>query len=246
MLVSGENILSDEAPHIPLMKRFLLMTVIVFSTFACERHSVGENPQVQVEHTPFPKPSPQDGPELKWDATGIMTAALALVTLVASAASIIFAVRTERVFKGIKTTLAQAQARSEDATSVETMMACMEQYQDLENKVEETEISNPNRYFELLWNLHFAEYYFWKRRFLPDELYALWIIARYNDFKADKRKDSPGWTEAAGWTHAKKYLGDAEFTNFVEPWLNASTLSIADVRNLLGKVPRSPTVINKT
>ncbi len=47
------------------------------------------------------------------------------------------------------------------------MITCMEQFQDLENKVNANKLHpdtiSADRYFELLWNLHFAEFQFFKR-----------------------------------------------------------------------------------
>ena len=177
MLASGENILFNEASQLPFMKRFLLITAIVLATFGCERHSETELTQEQRGRGQ-PESTSASKWELKWDIPGIATLALvvatvALVIFTRKMASI--AKSTEGVFGEIRDTLDYTRTRSEEAIAVRTMMTCMEQYQDLENKVRGDQMSsNPHRYFELLWNLHFAEYHFFKRRFLPDDVYGLW------------------------------------------------------------------------
>jgi hypothetical protein len=218
------------------MKRFLLITAIVLATFGCERHSADElTPELGA---PTPRPPTREeqkgsGSELKWDITGIATLGLVGVTLL----SVWLALRTERVFTEIKKTLDKARTRSEEAIRVQIMMTCMEQFQDLENKVSDKKVK-ADRYFEILWNLHFAEYQFFRRGFLPEDVYGLWLLVRNKDYKADKRKDD-GIIEDAGWNHAKEYLGDKQFTNFVESWLKAQQLSMAEVQEILSKVPRS-------
>jgi hypothetical protein len=89
------------------------------------------------------------------------------------------------------------------------------------------------RYFELLWNLHFAEFQFFKRRFLPEDVYGLWVWVRYKDYHEDKTKSSLRMSEADGWNHAKIYLQDDDFAKFVDSWLNKPDLQKPDVMKIV-------------
>lgn len=209
------------------MKRITLIAAIFLSVAAHERNSAAEPPIVE------PTPSPvvaegntkhkSGGWNLSWEAfIALGTLALALVTV----ASGYIAWRTEGVFKQIVKTLkqnanvlAQTQARSDEAEVVRTMAACIAQYQELEDKRHEKETKmTADRYFEQLWNLHFAEFHYFKRGFLPPEVYALWICVRHEDYHKPDLK--LGKTEDYGWAHAKAYLRDEDFQVFVESWLN--------------------------
>jgi hypothetical protein len=216
------------------MKRFVLITAILFvACVGCERHNAGELAAAE----PVPSPSvPQEDtrPKDAWDKSiAVGTIAMAIFAL----ASIYVAIRTEHVFSRIVKALSQIQTRADDAGAVRTMATCIEQYQELENKLQVNKLRpgtiTGDRYFELLWNLHFAEFHFFKRGFLPPEVYSLWLWVRHQDYHNDKIKSALGKTEVEGWTHAKMYLRDDDFAKFVESWLTKPDLSKSEIMKLL-------------
>lgn len=224
-------------PHIKsIMKRFLLVTAVLFITFAgCERHSAQELPPAK------PVPSRSSGSEeakekAAWDK---LIAYSTLAMAIFAVASIVVAVRAEGVFKQGLRTLSRMQIRAADAGMVRTMTTCIEQYQELENKLlhaNEPGAITTDRYFELIWNLHFAEYHFFIRGFLPKEVYSLWILVRIQDYHANRKQSLLGKTEEGGWTHAKQYLIDKEFTDFVDSWITQTALTKPEIMKLLPPV----------
>jgi hypothetical protein len=108
------------------------------------------------------------------------------------------------------------------------MITCIEQFQNLENQKRVKPV-DAERYFELLWNLHFEEYQFFVRGFLPREVYALWVWVRYRGYHEDKAKSLLGMSEVDGWNHARQYLQDDDFAAFVGNWLDKPKLEKSDV-----------------
>jgi hypothetical protein len=227
------------------MKRSLLITAILFVTFVgCERHNAAE--LTPVKSAPSPAESPVEKPKGDQEVTkpkdawdkSIAISSIAMATF--ALASIYVAVRAERVFNRVVETLSQMQIRADAAGMVRTMATCIEQYQNLENKLQANKLQpgaiTSTRYFELLWNLHFAEFHFFKRGFLPREIYSLWVLVRNKEYHANKNQPLLGLTEEEGWTHAKKYLVDKEFTTFVDRWLTNSDLRNPEIMNLLATV----------
>jgi len=226
------------------MKRLILITIIFLAAAACERHSAAEpSPSESKPSSGIHEKQPES---LQWEmGTALGTIALVLVTGI----SIYVASRTEQVFKEIVATLgrnaevlAQTQARVEDAAVVRTMATCIEQYQEIEDKRHAKAI-DAERYFELLWNLHFAEFHFFKRGFLPAEVYGLWVWVRHQDYHKDRLKLEK--TEAEGWSHAKEYLRDEDFQSFVESWLKKPNITRLEVTNLIMPLLHSTKVARK-
>jgi hypothetical protein len=141
--------------------------------------------------------------------------------------SVYVAFRTEKVFKLIVKNLIQTaeilnhtQAEAHKAKVVQTMATCIEQYQSLENQLNaRPRTITADRYVEQLWNIHFAQFHYFKLGFLPPEIYGLWVWIRYQNYHTDHLKELIGKSEADGWSHAKKYLRDEAFGNFVENWI---------------------------
>ena len=229
------------------MKPSVLLTSILFvAVVGCELRGAdeptsppaGTNPSLHEQGkgtSTEPKP---------WDRIiALGTAALAIGTIIltvftAKAARV--AKSTESVFQAIVKTLEHTRARSEEAAVVQTMSMCMDQYQDLENKVRASskDAIEAKRYFELLWNLHFAEFQFFKRRFLPEDVYGLWVWVRRKDYREDRTMSSLGMSEVDGWNHAKIYLQDDDFASFVDSWLDKRDLQKADVMKIVvGQLP---------
>jgi hypothetical protein len=143
---------------------------------------------------------------------------------------------TEDVFKDIVKTLEDTQRRSEATAVVRTMSDCIKQYQDLENNLQNKTLKRPERYFELLWDLHFAEFQFFIRWFLPDDVYGLWVWVRYQSY--DARETKLGWTEFDGWKYGKAYLQDEKFASFIDGVFGRSGLKKEDVIRYVENYPR--------
>jgi len=206
------------------MKRLLLITVIFLAAIACERHSAAEPPP----GTPTPSataPANNIEKKIDWDEwTAKGTIVLALVSLVVGVWTALLLRQTKR--------------RADEAENVRTMAACIAQYQELENKLQDTvKPMTAKRYFEQLWNLHFAEFHYFKRGFLPEDVYALWVRVRYDDYRKPDLK--LGLTEKEGWELAKGYLRDKAFETFVESWLLKPDITDFEITQLLRAARRS-------
>jgi len=109
---------------------------------------------------------------------------------------------------------------SKNGKMAEIMLSCVDAYQQLENQLVHSEFKkNELRYFELLWNLHFAQYHFHKLKCIPKDVYVNWLWIRHQAYHGAGPRLST--SQQDGWLHAKKYVGNAEFAEFVESWLFA-------------------------
>jgi hypothetical protein len=155
--------------------------------------------------------------------TDTWTAVLAIATVLLAIVSLVIGCWTAFV-------LHRTQVDARNAKVIETLALCVKEYQSLEDQ---RHTLKGDRYFELLWNIHFTEFHYFKLGFLPPEIYTVWLWVRHQDYYDPQRGPLLGKTEADGWIHAKKYLKDDAFERFVESWLLSPAIDKTDIMPLL-------------
>jgi hypothetical protein len=109
----------------------------------------------------------------------------------------------------------QSIGTARDASMGQTLTWCMEKYLDLEDKRANNSLTG-ERYFELLWSLHFAEFYLYQRGLLPEPVYVRWLFNRHQLYNDPESKANVGdKTQQEGWQHASGVIADPQFVNFI-------------------------------
>jgi hypothetical protein len=124
------------------------------------------------------------------------------------------------------------------AEKVKTISWCVDKYLAIKKTRADKKLSDPGEIraadivlLEELWNLHFAQYHYYKLGLLDPQVYTSWLLLRYNRYTREDRKE----LELEGWNQARDDIRDREFLSFMNSFL---VLSHQDVQTRLEELQR--------